>query len=354
MNLEKAVTYAPFFLGKAVHYGLQQYYENGEVPAEAAVGYMQAELKALVEEHGALWEQELGVLDEQVTLAKGMLDHYHHWTKSESGPFSDGNLRFLALETEFNEPMYTPSGRVSPKFRLGGRFDGVVQKIDDGTYWIFETKTTRSIQELVDTLQNDEQCGTYILAAQQMLGIRISGVLYNILRKKVPTIPSSLQNGYLSQRANLDSTAEAFFAYACWYHGAYATPEQLAEAATNENMNTPHMTEEEVCEYYGPYLEALLAKQDKFFQRQAVFRTPNELKQLSIDLWTVALEMTRKDTPLYPSPTWMNCRFCSFRQPCYAYNAGQDVDFLFEQNYRVRREWDPMEAKEEGESNGQN
>lgn len=330
-NLEHIVTYAPFFTGKAIHYAMQQYYENGEEMCSAAERYIKEEIERM-QQVGALWDVEKERIEDQTALVYGMLAHYQSWARTEKGVWSDQNLNFIALETEFDVPLHNPRGRASARVHLEGRFDGVVQRKDDGTFWIFETKTTRSIKELQDSLYNDEQAGAYMIAASRIIGERISGVLYNILRKKVPTMPQVLQNGTLSRRADADTTAEAF-----------------VEAAFRQHPEDSH---EQIIEYYKDYIDMLLAKGNTFFERTPVYRTPAEMVQLEKQLWIVALEMVRPTTPIYPAPSWLNCRFCSFRGPCLAMNAGADFGYILNEEYRVREKWDPLEAKEEGGSNG--
>lgn len=325
-GLERKIRYAPFFTGSAVHYGLQRFYEVGEDPVQAAFRNANEQIQKM-EEAGALWESEVEVLNGQLELIGGMLSHYLQWTKNETGWWSDKNLRFLALETEFKVPFVTPGGRKSTKTYLAGRFDGVVQRIDNGTLWLFETKTTRSIKELTDSLWNEEQTGAYILAAEHIFKKKISGVLYNVLRKKVPTEPQVLKNGKLQKRADLATTAEAYFDACKQHHSDW--------------------TVEEIQEEYGEYLQGLLDRGNEFFAREPVYRSRSELRQLQLDLWAVSLEMSRKTTSIYPSPSWLNCKFCTFRAPCQALNAGADFEDVLEQEYVHRENWNPLEGKME-------
>ena len=205
-NLESIVPYVPFFAGRMAHYALEHYYRSG-TPFEASVKTFVDEERALMEQVGRLWDVEESNLAEQVDLITGMLTHYRLWIESAAEAnfrFRDENLEFISLERTFSVPLRTPNGRASNKVFLAGRFDGLVRYKGDGTYWIWETKTTRSIKELTYSLANDEQAGAYIYAAQEIYGRPISGVLYNILRKKVPTRPDVLQSGLLSKNAKCE------------------------------------------------------------------------------------------------------------------------------------------------------
>lgn len=330
-NLEPAIPYAPFFTGRAIHHCLEHYYSSGKSFDEILAPWLANEM-AEMEKFGKLWPQEMRKIEEQVTLIRGLLDHYALWVSKLTGKWADSNLEFIALETDFSVPLRNPQGRASTKVFLAGRFDGLVRVKGDDTFWIFESKTTRSIDELSRSLANDEQCGAYIYAAQQLFDVPVSGVLYNIMRKKLPTWPETLQNGTLTKRKNLDTS-----------------PEVYLEAI---KRNHPNIDAEGIRMWYGDMLQHLLGQENKFFARIPVRRTEHEIKQLQSDLWAAALEMTRSTTPLYPSPSWLNCNFCAFRGPCLAMNAGSDVELLLSTEFQERIAAKSWRATTEEWSNG--
>jgi hypothetical protein len=275
---------------------------------------------------GTLWEQEIEMLTEQSTLAYGLMEHYNIWVGSKEqadNPWGDNNLEFLDMETVFNVPILTEGGRPSSRVWLGGRFDGIVRRRDDGSLWLFESKTSRSILELQKTLAFDEQAGGYIYAAQLLLGEQIYGVVYNIMRKKVPTRPRVLNTGELSKNKNIDST----FAY-YW--------------SCIEDQH-PDLPKEAKVESYRDILEHLNNKGNTFFSRTVIRRTEAEIEELARNLRVTALEMVRPSTVLYPAPGWTNCTFCRFTAPCLAMNSGHDYEMILDHEYRKRtdREFRP-------------
>jgi len=281
------------------------------------------------------WPQELEMIREQTDLIRGMLEHYYTWIrKQKNKPFSDDNLRFVSLETEFNVPLRTPSGRASPKVALEGRFDGVVQRIAEGDWWLWETKTAKTIEGLTNTLDNDSQCGAYLLAAQELTGHRFSGVLYNILRKKVPADPRVLQDGNLSQAKNQDTTVEHYVKFA---HEHY-TPE-IPDYDDRVKF---------IAENYGPFLREFsdYRQQWPFFQRVAIRRTQQELDSLQRDLHLISLDMTNPRVHIYPNATWSACLNCHMKGPCLAMNAGADYELILQQEYRPRIAWDSMAGED--------
>lgn len=333
-GMERKVTYAPFFTGRAIHWCLEKYYESIHTEPEPRLphlwltDFLDRELPSMEKDVGNLWDREEDVFEEQVELIQGMLEHYGQWAPVQRDWFSDSNLRFIALETEFSVPLRTQSGRASSKVYLAGRFDGLVQRKDNGTYWLLETKTTRSVDQLQASLDNDFQCGAYLLAAQELFGLPISGVLYNLMRKKVPTVPRLLSSGTLSQDQRIDTTAFAYM-----------------EAI---NQVHPDWTGEQIEETYGGFLKHLLDSKKDFFRRVPIRRTPNELASLGREIHMIALEMSRPEVPIYANgaAVWRACDNCPFKAPCLAMNAGADFGQILSQEYRSRRRWDPLEGEE--------
>jgi hypothetical protein len=325
-GLERKVTYSPFFLGRMVHWCLQVYYEGEyQTPLAAMPTFLEGEIQQL-ESVGRLWEQEKDIINEAVELASGMLQHYTLWQSTQTGTWSDQNLDFISLETQFNVPLITPSGRASTKVNLAGRFDGIVRRRDNGTLWLWETKTAQSIDRLLTSLDNEFQPGVYLMAAEQLLGEQISGVLYNILRKKIPTQPRLLQRGVLSQDKTIDTTLEIY-----------------AQAIRETH---PDWTKDERLEVYGEMLNFLAQKGNTFFLRQPFRRTPAEMDNLRRDIHLISLEMSRPDVHIYPHPNWAYCGRCAFRSPCLGMNQGMDISRLLESEYQSRRIWDATEGEE--------
>lgn len=331
-GLESTKPYAPFFTGRAIHHCLEHYYAH-HVTFDKALEIFLATEKEKMEATGALWPVESEIFDQQIDLIRGLLDHYRLWLGYDAGRWADDQLDFISMETSFSVPIHAPSGRPSSKVFFAGRFDGLVRRKDDGSYWIWETKTTRSIDELKRSLDNDEQAGGYILAAQELFKVPISGVLYNIIRKKLPTTPRLLQSGTLSLNKQIDTTAYHYMDTIKEVHPDWTMPEIMAE--------------------YGAFLDYLLLEGRPFFARVPIYRTQSELATLAHDLHLVALEMTRPNVAIYPTPSWMNCNFCHFRAPCLALNAGADYEFLLREEFQPRSQWETLEVDDAPIANGE-
>lgn len=273
--------------------------------------------KRAMEDLGSLWPEEEQTLDEQIQLARQLLYHYELWQASYDHKYADKNFDYLELEYEWSCPAPHPeTGKDSTKFQYAGKFDGLVYNRVTDEYWIWETKTTRSIQQLINTLATDEQSALYLYAARRLFDKPIVGVLYNMLRKKAPTKPSLLSNGLFSKSKNIDTTD---FAYKQHVLERY-----------------PDWSDETINEFFGDILDILRPNEYKFFLRYPIYKSDKEIASTLEGIYWTAEEMIDDDVKLYPSPGWMTCNFCNFKGPCLAKNAGSDYEILLQEEYRPR------------------
>lgn len=309
-NLEPYVVYPPFFTGRGIHESLEKHYSTGEDIIQAFIDFVAKE-RVLMREQGNLWPQEENTFEEQVTLAFNMLKHYQAWQLHDTKKHSDRNLEFLELEYPFNV--------VAPvrgqKYRIAGRFDGLVYNKLTEEYWIWETKTTRSVSELMGSLGNDEQSALYLYAARKVFKKPITGVLYNIIRKKAPVYPRMLQNGLLSKAA-IDTTQYAYLA-------------AIKEAY-------PDWDDVTIEAYFGDILASLAENEQKYFIRWPIYKSDLQIRNVMAGVHETAKEMLNPKTPLYPAPGWLNCNFCLFKSPCHTKDMGGDYEILLAEEYRPR------------------
>lgn len=314
-NLEPAIPVIYFYFGRAVHHCLEMKAAQDK-PFELSLQEFidhEAELMAGMDVDK---KPQGAQLDEAMELAWSVLKHYEMHTAWASGPWSDGNLEYIQTETPFEVQLRGRSGRRTDIF-MSGRYDGIVQRKDDKSFWIFETKTTRSIPELEASLVNDLQAGMYIWAAKQLQEIPIKGVLYNMLRKKAPTEPQFREGrGLLQQDKKLQTTPAAYLD---------------AIRRTHPTFEDRHIEQ-----HYGEYMQYLISQPNQFFKRVAVVRTDYEINALATDIYDIAREMTSKYTRIYPSPSWINCNFCPFKEPCVSLSKGmfEQVELLINENFR--------------------
>lgn len=363
MNLEPNIPYVPFFLGQGIHHALHYKYEGLADSAVMAFDiWAEKELLRLDKLEGGMSLEDKSKLQQNITLGRGMLEHYELWQSKQDGQNDDVNLEFLALELSSNDvPLIRPDGEYQLPFfddepmdgwvNYGLRLDGVVKRKSDNTYWVLEHKTARSIDELVQSLDNDNQAGMYAWAAQHLLGLRVSGILYNIMRKKVPTQARTLKDGGLSQDKSIDTTFEVYKKQLDDLAWEWAgdestvlgwetmTPEAHAEAKAQQQQALFDGVRHKLYDIHKDMLQVLFDKGNTFFRRVEVRRTQTELELLAENNRLIAKKMLDPQEPVYPSPLWANCNFCRFKQPCLMVMRGADPTPLLQERYRTRTEW---------------
>jgi len=331
-NLEPNVPYVPFFTGRAVHHCLQQMYRNhGDVTT------LIPSLDQFIDKETKTWTQpimlpELEMINEQRELMVGMFTHYALWRythSKETSPWLDQNLNFVSLEMPFKD-IEIPG---LPGATFAGRFDGLVED-NKGKFWIWENKTARSISELQKSLANDEQSGLYTYAASKVFGRPVEGVLYNIMRKKLPTTPKILKSGELSKDKSVDTSWE-------WY-------KQTVDSTY------PQMSQDDKEDLFGEFIQQLQDDPKKqFFARIPVKKSQATLDQLIDQLAATAREMIDPRTAIYPAPGVINCNWCLFRNPCIAMSRRQfhEAEQMLADDYRIRINYDE-EQEALNEENG--
>ncbi len=305
LNLEPAIPYTPFILGRGVHKALEMYYAKPSRHAAAAYRDWAHEafepLKQL-----ALSDEKRTELNEALVLGFKMCEHYDLWAPEHD--------RFEVLRPEYKVAVPLGIEHQGATVWYAGRCDGVA-RTRDGKVWLLEFKTAARFPD-PKTLGNDEQCSAYLAAAQRSGDFPRpedvpQGMLYTFLRKKAPKTPDTLLDGGLSKNKRIDSSYE-------WYMKA------LGDAG-------------EALEAYQDILLHLEAS-EKFFRREYVVRSVASLDYFWEGLKAVAREMLNPATAIYPSPNWWRCRpgGCLFRAPCSMVLEGLSPQPLLEQDYRER------------------
>lgn len=324
-NLAPRAFYEPFFLGTAVHYGLDQFYKYGTGPVTSMADSLQEYVARVGDD---AYRANAANIAESVNLAIGILDHYIAWSRADASRYADRNLDIIAGEQRFNVHIRTPKGRriysrvpglgnLTLPVPLVGRIDMIVRAKYDGRLYLVEHKTCRSIREREAQLPYEEQPNNYANAATHLLSEPIAGIIYNLIRKKLPVVPQALKStGKLSKDKSIDTTAEVYIAEARRLHGADATRDFLRAE-------------------YGDMIQHLLdTKGDQFFKRVVIRRTAEELQRANVMLVETAREMLNPRTPIYPHGGY-HCTWCLFREPCLARNSGDEdqVAHILATNY---------------------
>jgi len=305
-NLTQVQPNKNLFLGTGIHYALQYYYDPATFnegilidPIEPFEEWFEEEKQKLYSENEVTVELE-EMLKEQFELGVGMLGHYAKWAPQHD------DFTVIGTELELQVPLKLPS-----KFEVayGGRIDKLIQD-SYGKFWVVDFKTWAQID--LDRLKLEMQPSAYLWALKEQYDLEVEGVMYIILRKKVPRRPSLLASGRLSKARNIDTTYEVYL-----------------NEVREHNLNPDD---------YAEILEHLKEKGNTFFVREHVIRTKREIEEFGDRLSIIVSEMLSTQLAIYPAPEAFKCRLCQFKPVCLAYAEGQDVDFILETQFKHRDE----------------
>lgn len=265
-------------------------------------------------------EEAQGYNDLEV-LGIEMMRNYEVWSNKADYDESTGFKRILYTEKEFAVPMkwtgsdipfqFIDANEQSWELWLVGRLDLVVEDFA-GRIWVLDHKTSKDRLD-EEILILDDQMTKYLWAAEQILQWPVEGVFYNVLRKKLPTVPKVLVSGKgLSKDKSMDTTYEVYL-----------------EAILANGFKPDD---------YEEYLEMLQNKKTGFFERVKVRRNNYEIITAGIYMVQQALDML--NVPLiYPHFTW-DCKWkCDFKELCAATNRNDDTEWMLQNNFR-KREFD--------------
>lgn len=328
-NLTPITFYSPFFIGTGVHHAIEHLISDGVAPTESIAKHLKEVLKD--RKAGPMWRDEVPEIRKDVLLMRALVDQYQAWTRDNKGPFSDSNLDYIAHEVRFDEGpdadwpavlLAVDGVPLEPHVWLAGRFDGLARLRSDGSIWLVEHKTCRSIQERAKLLPHDEQATAYAYAAATLFEEPVAGIIYTLLRKKAATIPREVRGGTLSQDKRIDTSVAIYRAAIRRQH--------------------PLWSEKQIQATYGDILRYIDDFAEPFVSRVAIKRSKAQIDHYIRELHATALEMYEDATIPYANRTW-TCPRCLFRAPCLARDAGDEagVQDIIKLQYTQRKLDDP-------------
>ena len=163
---------------------------------------------------------------EQAGLVTALLRGYLHvWGDSDRETFE-----VIAVEPQFARALTHPGTGVQiedvvkvkdkllrrPWF-YGGGADRILRDKRTGLLWLLELKTTaaRDLQRYLTKLDVDQQTRGYAWALRGVTtgdvpSMEVAGVIYDVVRKKVPTVPKVLKSGKISKDKRIDTTRDVY------------------------------------------------------------------------------------------------------------------------------------------------
>jgi len=325
-NLIPRVTPKPLEFGIAWHIALAFYYnpDTWHLRSEPAkwIAVEEGTIRTFVDavkEQKKKYEEDRDLFieleedfNERLELGQKMLRAYFAWSL-EHDTFTVRKVE-VGFEVPIPDPrspteqlwMPSPDNSSSWPVVYQGRLDGIVTD-PQGWNWLKEHKTTGQFGDMKH-LDLDEQLTSYGWALRQV-GVNVRGALYTEalkdFSKGVKVLQSRRQGRLLSVNKQSRITFEEF---------------KQAVVDYGEDPND-----------YIDHLAYLQGKPNPFFRRFAQFRTTQEYDEIGTRIGWEAIDMLSTDTPLYPNPGRFNCSFCSFREPCLAFNQGNDSEFLLKE-----------------------
>jgi len=209
--------------------------------------------------------------------------------KGYAACYASEEFNVVALEKTFEGSIVNPAtGASSRSFMLAGKVDGVVRIGDE--HFLLEHKTASQVDaDYLERLWTDFQIVLYSRYVEQTLGIRIAGVLYNILVKARP------QQG----RGETEAEFEARRA------------DLIAKSKTGKSSAKRRRPESD-----DEFQERLAAKYTEpgMFHREMLYLSRDRFETLQAELWelTQAFLDARRRGVFY-----QNTAFCfHYRRPC--------------------------------------
>lgn len=318
MRLTPVVKSPGFREGTIMDAGLNALYEshkatgNHDLIAMHTAMQLEAEKEeARIAAHTSLFEEEWQAIRERTELLYDVAANYVQWART-----ADAGLRVITRQFQADVPVMAPSGHASTKYQYRYKPDGIV--VLNGELWLWEDKAWKTIDRpSIKMLQMDEQCGFYLWGLRQSIdrgeaprevmdafrehGYPV-GVIYNILRKKLPTIPALLKAGGTSRDKGIDTTAEVY-------------------------RNTLIERGQDPADY-AEMLEMLEEKGNTFFVRQPVYRNADELKEIGVRIYQASRLVSEGHTFKCVDRTCAQCQFFPY---CL-----EPSDELLLHAYRVR------------------
>jgi hypothetical protein len=180
--------------------------------------------------------------------------------------------------------------------------------------WLWDHKfTTRESWE--EGLVLDEQANDYLwglAAIHQKPGyeVPVAGIIFDLVRNKVPTVPALLKNGGLSKDKRIDTDEETYL-QAIRDNGLYVND-------------------------YVDILEHIKLTTKPFFKQIPVYRTQHELQTIQRELYDMTLDMRQGRKRIFRNAT-ADCSWdCPYRELCIMDLKGADAQFYMTNNFNIR------------------
>ena len=325
-GLSKTEQAHPLWFGSGMHHVLEDVHgHNLYKGVEAGIDdYCEATRK----HYGA--ENLPETFDDDKSLMLRMMQHYlYGFIKARKrDPFKTyvvGGEPQVEVPFEFEIPLPASVLGKTPykKVIYRGLLDRVIID-DDGYLWLVDYKNVAAFTPY-EHLELDSQIGAYLWAASYIYRRPVIGFIYTQLRKQGVEQPRILQSGEISTDQKQNTT-----------HAMYR------EALVRKYGDGQWPSKNVDCLNHLASLEEPEA--DKFIRRDRVTRSPNTMRAEAQKIIAEVSDMLDPALRIYPNPSFMCPRMCSFIEPCLEmdrggrYRSTLEHDY-FQRDYKERNEW---------------
>lgn len=315
LGLQPKQTIDKIEMGNYGHRLLEAFYK-GEDWRKASEEYWKEQTQNMFEEEIDAYEKIRH--DIEIIMAR-YVDHYKHQLEEWD---------VLGVEQPFEVRIPTHTGR-SSQTTLCGIFDLVIQEKRNGNIWLVDHKiTSRDVDKTEEDLILDPQVNYYLWALNQLVETKgdeelpVQGVIYNMVRSKVPSKPRLLKDGKaVSKAKNIDTDVETYLA-------------TLQEYGLNPKD-------------YVDILDYIKENGRPFFAQLKVHRTKPELDAIEKELYDISKDIRHGEIFRHEHRdcSW-DCK--QFRELCIMDFKGLDTEDYINLNYDIREGYDEDEEKDEG------
>jgi hypothetical protein len=231
-------------------------------------------------------------------LATAMMNGY-------AARYPTEDFEIVALEKTFEGKIINPAtGACSRSLNIAGKVDGIVRMRATRECYILEHKTASQVDaDYLERLWTDLQITLYAHYIEQTLGIKVAGVIYNVLVK------AKLQQGKGETEAEFEARRA----------------ELLAKSKTGKSSATRKLPESD--EDFQARLAAKYGEPD-MLHREALYISRDQFDAMRSDLWELTqqfLDCRRRDA-FYRNTSYCfaNHRTCAYFPLCRS-NGSENV-----------------------------
>ena len=221
-----------------------------------------------------------------------MLGYVQRWEED------DAKATALAIELDFaKDPI-----EIAPGIGIKGKVDLVRE--DQKGLWIVEHKTMKQIPT-EDQRFFDLQTAVYTTAVEKIMGIKLSGVLWDYCRTKPPAIPELLKSGGLTRKVKIDTDYNTFY-------------QEIVENGLNPK----------------DYLVELeRTKSNVYYERKYMPKSPRMIEAFIREFATTAYEIEHLQHHPTRNMGKFSCSDCEYRNLCEAELMDLDTSFMLKTDF---------------------